>query len=410
MPLSVYLNNTHVGQLWLDDQRRFLFQYEQRWLQSPEAIPLSLSLSLRQAIYENDIARPFFSNLLPEAQLKAGIARKLGISEQNDYALLEALGGECAGAVSLWPQDSQPDTQGHYQPLSEDELHTLIQQLPQRPMLAGEGELRLSLAGAQNKLPVYYDGRSISLPNGAMASSHILKPAIPEYQGSVMNEAYSMRLAQAVGLPVPEVTLLDNQGEWHYLISRYDREYDENGIITRRHQEDFCQALGILAEAKYEKEGGPGLADCFRLVREQSIQPVIDLRQLLDWVVFNYLIGNADAHGKNVSLLLTEQGPRLAPFYDLMSTAIYPELTDRPAMKIGGEDRPKWIIGRSWVKFAEEVEIGFKLVKQTLEKMSDRLAQQAPQLAEQFSQEYGETDVPNKIQQVIHQRSKEVNE
>lgn len=408
MPLSVYLNSTHVGQLWLDDQRRFLFQYEQQWLHAPHAIPLSLSLSLRQETYENDLARPFFSNLLPEGQLKAGIARKLGISEQNDYALLEAVGGECAGAVSLWPQGSQPNTLGHYQPLTEDELHILVQQLPQRPMLAGEGELRLSLAGAQNKLPVYFDRQRISLPNGAMASSHILKPAIPEYQGSVMNEAFCMRLAQAVGLPIPEVTLLNNQGEWLYLISRYDREYDEHGTITRQHQEDFCQALGVLPETKYEKEGGPGLADCFRLVREHSIQPVIDLRQLLNWVVFNYLIGNADAHGKNASLLLTQQGPRLAPFYDLMSTAIYQGLTDRPAMKIGGEDRPKWIIGRSWMKFAEEAGIGFKLVKQTLEKMRANLARQAPQQAEQFSHEYGETGVPNKIQQVIHQRSEKV--
>jgi len=166
MALAVYLNSTHVGQLWLDDQRRFLFQYAQQWLQSAHAIPLSLSLSLRQEAYENDLARPFFSNLLPEARLRENIARKLGISEQNDYALLEAIGGECAGAVSLWPQGGQPSTQGHYQPLTEDELHTLIQQLPQRPMLAGEGELRLSLAGAQNKLPVYYDGQSISLPNG----------------------------------------------------------------------------------------------------------------------------------------------------------------------------------------------------------------------------------------------------
>lgn len=408
MALSVYLNNNYVGQLWLDERRRFLFQYEQQWLQSPHAIPISLSLALREEIYDNDLARPFFTNLLPEARLKEGIARKLGISEQNDYALLQAVGGECAGAVSLSPQGSQPNTQGHYQPLTEDELHTLIQQLPQRPMLAGEGPLRLSLAGVQNKLPVYFDGHRISLPNGALASSHILKPVISEYQSSVMNEAYCMHLAQAIGLPVPKVTLLNNQGQWLYLVSRYDRERDQNGTIIRQHQEDFCQALGILPEIKYEKEGGPSLADCFRLTREQSIQPLIDLRQLLNWVVFNYLIGNADAHGKNVSLLLTQQGPRLAPFYDLMSTAIYPGLTDKPAMKIGGEDRPKWIIASSWQKFAEESEIGFKLVKQTLEKMSANLAQQALQLAEHFSHEYEEDDVPDKIQQVIRQRGEKI--
>lgn len=408
MALSVYLNEHRVGLLQLDAQRRFVFQYDSAWLSSAESVPLSLSLPLQEAAYTDDSARPFFANLLPEAQLREVIARKLGLSENNDYGLLEAIGGECAGAVSLLPQDQPLDEQGHYQPLNEDELHTLIEQMPQRPMLAGEGEMRLSLAGVQNKLPVYFDGTQIYQPHGGKPSSHILKPAIRDYHGSVFNEAYCMQLAKAVGLLVPEVTLYNNQGQWLYLISRYDREPDQQGDLVRLHQEDFCQALGILPEAKYEKEGGPSLADCFNLLRERSIQPVIDLPQLVNWVVFNYFIGNADAHGKNVSLLLTQHGPMLAPFYDLMSTAIYPGLSDKPAMKIGGEDRPDWIIARSWQQFSEETGIGFKMVKQTLEEMSDHLAQQAPPLAKQFSHDYAETNVPNEIQQIIKQRSEKI--
>lgn len=404
MALSVYLNETPVGRLWLDAQRRFLFQYDADWVNNPAALPLSLSLPLRPEVYENDAARPFFTNLLPEAQLREAIARRLGISEQNDYALLEAIGGECAGAVSLLPEGRLIETEGHYQQLTDQELYDLIAQLPQRPMLAGEGDMRLSLAGVQNKLPVHFDGDSISLPHGALASSHILKPAIRDYQGSVMNEAYCMKLAHVVGLPVPDVTLLENQGQWLYLVSRYDRRHDPHGMLIRLHQEDFCQALGILPETKYEKEGGPSLAACFRLIRERSIQPVIDLRHLLNWVVFNYLIGNADAHGKNVSLLLTSQGPKLAPFYDLMSTAIYPGLTEKMAMKIGGEDRPAWIIARSWQQFADDVGIGFKLVRQTLEKLGDELVQQAALQASRFEHDYGETAVPSEIQKVIHQR------
>ncbi len=133
---------------------------------------------------------------------------------------------------------------------------------------------------------------------------------------------------------------------------------------------------------------------------------MIDLNQLLNWAVFNYLIGNADAHGKNVSLLLTPQGPKLAPFYDLMSTAIYPDLTDKPAIKIGGEDQYQWIIARSWQKFSEEVGVSFKWVRQVLEKMSVNLAQQAPKLAGQFEQDFGEVGVTREIQSVIEQRSK----
>lgn len=214
MALTVYLNATRVGQLQLDAQRRFVFQYDAAWLADANAVPLSLSLPLRAEPYENDSARPFFSNLLPEAQLREAIARKLGLSETNDYGLLEAIGGECAGAVSLYPDQSQPVSGGNYQPLDEQALHTLIEQMPKHPMLAGEGGMRLSLAGVQNKLPVYFDGHSVSLPQGAMPSSHILKPAIREYQNSVFNEAYCMQLAKAVGLTVPEVTLLNNRGQW----------------------------------------------------------------------------------------------------------------------------------------------------------------------------------------------------
>ncbi len=406
MALAVYLNQQHVGQLALDGQRRFVFQYHATWLADEQAVPLSLSLPLRAAPYSDDSARPFFANLLPEAELRSAIARKLGLSDKNDYALLEAIGGECAGAVSLYPEDQQPPTEpGRYQPLDEEQLQQLIQQLPQQPMLAGEGELRLSLAGVQNKLPVYFDGQQISLPQGNAASSHILKPAISHYPDSIFNEAYCMRLAAAVGLNVPQVSLLENRGQWLYLVSRYDRQRSSPAEpIQRLHQEDFCQALAILPEIKYEKEGGPTLAACFELIRKQSIQPVIDLRQLLNWVAFNYLIGNADAHGKNVSLLLTRQGPKLAPFYDLMSTTIYPGLSDRPAMKIGGEDRPDWIIARSWQQLAQQCGIGFKLVKQTLDKTATALQQQAPIIAQEFQQTDQARACITAIQQLMQTR------
>lgn len=407
--LIVYLNGELAGRLSLDQQRRFVFQYDTAWLDAPHAIPLSLSLPLRHEPFIGDAARPFFANLLPEAALREAIARKLGISAQNDYALLEAIGGECAGAVTLLPEDKPMTSAGGYQLLSEDELQTLIQQLPKRPMLAGEKEMRLSLAGVQNKLPVYFDGKHVSLPQGAAASSHILKPAMRDYQESVINEAFCMRLASRLNLPVPEVVLLNNKGGRVYLVSRYDREQTVDGKIRRLHQEDFCQALGILPEMKYEKEGGPGLKVCFELIRERSVQPVVDLRHLLDWVVFNYLIGNADAHGKNISLLLLPQGPRLAPFYDLMSTAIYPELSDRPAMKIGGEDRLQWIIARHWQQLAVDASVGFKLIKQTLIDMSISVVSEAQTLAEEFNAVYGECPVIEQILAIIKQRVEKLN-
>lgn len=405
--LNVYLRGDKVGRLWLDVGRRFVFQYDSIWLASKEAVPLSLGLPLQTAVFEGDQARPFFANLLPESDLRRMIARKLGLSEQNDFALLEAVGGECAGAVSLLPDDALPVGEGSYRALDDEELNALIADLPKRPMLAGEQGIRLSLAGAQNKLPVFFDGEHVSLPMGTAPSSHILKPPIAQYPDTVQNEAFCMQLAARVGLPVPELTIL-HKAEPIYLITRYDREQDTQGNIVRLHQEDFCQALGIAPDMKYEKEGGPTLKACFDLLRAQSIQPVLDLRVLLEWVVFNYLIGNADAHAKNISLMLTAQGPKLAPFYDQMSTAVYPELANKLAMKIGGEDRPDWVIARRWEQFAKDIGIGFKLVRQTVLSLSGTLQAEAAEQAEVFQQEHGHCEITNQILAVIKQRCSNV--
>lgn len=405
--LNVYLRTNKVGRLWLDAGRHFIFQYDENWLADTKAVPLSLGLPLQSAPFEDDQARPFFANLLPESDLRRMIARKLGLSEQNDFALLEAVGGECAGAVSLLPDDTPLVGEGSYRVLNDGELNTLIAELPKRPMLAGEQGIRLSLAGAQNKLPVFYDGEHVNLPMGTAPSSHILKPPIAQYQHTVQNEAYCMQLAARAGLPVPAVTIL-HKAEPLYLITRYDREHDAQGNIVRLHQEDFCQALGIAPDMKYEKEGGPSLKDCFDLLRAQSIQPVADLRVLLDWVIFNYLIGNADAHAKNISLMLTDQGPRLAPFYDLMCTAVYPDLTDRLAMKIGGEDRPDWVIERRWQSFAEEIGIGYKLVCQRLIYMKEAVLEMATQLIQDANLKQNQCKIYDEILAVIQQRRKKL--
>lgn len=184
----------------------------------------------------------------------------------------------------------------------------------------------------------------------------------------------------------------------------YLRKYSPDGQLQRMHQEDFCQALGIPPDQKYEKEGGPSLQQCFHLLRESSIQPVVDVQALLRWVIFNYLIGNAEAHGKNISLLLTDAGPRLAPFYDLMSTVVSPGLAERLAMRIGGEDRPDWIIERRWRQFADDVGIGFKLVYRTLVDMANMVATEAKVLAAVFDAEYGASEVVSQVVDVIEER------
>jgi len=361
--LLVRIDEDVVGRLWLDAKKRFCFQYDKEWLEQSR-IPLSLSLPLRAAPYSDDESHSFFANLLPEEKIRALIARNLGISLNNDYGLLERIGGDCAGAVSLYPETGeQKRDPGSYRQLSLDELDTIISELPQRPLLAGEKGIRLSLAGAQKKLPIFYDEQHFHLGYGSAPSNYIIKPAIENLDGTVENEAFCMALAHSVGLDVPR-SFIHQHGETRvFIVKRFDRVIAGDG--TRRlHQEDFCQALHIPPEYKYESEGGPSLAACFNLVRNASIRSGKDVLSLLNWVIFNYLIGNSDAHGKNISLLLLPDGPMLAPFYDLLSTRIYAHfgLAEGLAMKIGGESDPNAIRKKHWEQFAEESGIKPRLV------------------------------------------------
>jgi serine/threonine-protein kinase HipA len=167
-----------VGLLSSDKLQRFSFQYDPEWLARRNVQPLSLSLPLREGVYSDEKARPFFTSLLPESTVRESVARKLGISPRNEFVLLEALGGECAGAITLLPQGVAPAKQSGYRALSSEQFRKIIRELPQKPFLAGEEDIRLSLAGAQNKLPVYLERQQVFLPRGSSPSSHIIKPNI----------------------------------------------------------------------------------------------------------------------------------------------------------------------------------------------------------------------------------------
>jgi serine/threonine-protein kinase HipA len=193
--LDVHLRDQKVGRLWLDEKRRFVFQYDAGWIHQKGAVPLSLHLPLRAESYPDELARPFFSNLLPEADIKRVIAQRLQISESNDLAMLSSIGGECAGAVSLLPSGVTPTVKPGYRELNEKELHEIISDLPRRPLMAGVEGMRLSLAGAQNKLPVYMEDDRIFIASGNAPSSHILKPPIRDLEDTVGNEAFCMMLA-----------------------------------------------------------------------------------------------------------------------------------------------------------------------------------------------------------------------
>jgi serine/threonine-protein kinase HipA len=378
--LDVYLHRELVGHLIQNDGGQMVFDYAASWLQRPDATPLSHSLPLRRERFTRKECRGYFAGILPEESKREIIARNLGISERNDYAMLERIGGECAGAVTFLPAgEPLPARDDHYRALSSPELAGILRELPRRPLLAGEAGIRLSLAGAQDKIAVRVEGEAISLPLGGAPSTHILKPAVERFAGVVFNEAYCMRLAAAVGLPVAKTEIRCVEDVEFLLVERYDRTHSQSPkgeTLERLHQEDFCQALGIVSENKYQKEGGPSLRQCFALLREVSSAPVLDLARLLDAVIFNFLIGNNDAHGKNFSLLYRGAGTvnletRLAPLYDLVSTRYYQELARELAMKIGGEYSSDRVSSANFEQLAEDAGLAKPLVRRRVPELAE---------------------------------------
>jgi len=377
--LDVYLHDELVGHLIQDEGGQTAFEYDQAWLDRAGATALSVSLPLRKARFNRNECRGFFAGILPDETKREIIARNLGISARNDFAMLERIGGECAGAVTFIPAGQPlPARDYHYRAISPKQLADIFKELPKRPLLAGEEGVRLSLAGAQDKIAVRIEMGEISLPLGGAPSTHILKPSIERFAGVVFNEAFTMELAGDTGIPAAKVEVRTTETIEYLSVERYDRTHIQSGTtvtLDRLHQEDFCQALNIDPEMKYQKEGGPSLKQCFALVRDISSAPVVDLARLLDAVVYNFLIGNNDAHGKNFSLLYhgartANQQIRLAPLYDVISTAYYPELSNDMAMKIGDEYKPEKVASRDFEKLAEQAGLAKPLVRRRVPELA----------------------------------------
>lgn len=401
--LDVYLNQDFAGRLE-EKEGKLSFAYDKAWLDSDRFIPLSVTMPPTEERFSDEISRPFFENLLPEGEIRAAIAKLKQLSERNTFGLLGEIGGDCAGAISLWQKDENPRKNDGYTAIGDERLRELLSNMQKRPLLVMEDELRLSLAGAQNKLPVHYDGIRLSLPKGSAPSSHILKPGSRGFEHMPANEHYCMRLAAALGLPVPDSTLLFKPVTL-YLVQRFDRVKRPDGAVDRIHQIDFCQALNLPSTKKYEKEGGPSLQACFEILTKYSRQPAKDRHHLISWVIFNYLIGNADAHAKNLSLLITQEGILLAPFYDLISTGVYPDLTLNLALKIGGENRPEWIQERHWEAFSELSGVNPRIVWKRIAELSKTIMVENRSILTELTLDKADQELLDRIRELIEKRA-----
>lgn len=321
--------------------------YAETWRASPEAFPVSLSMSMEEAAWPPEVVVPWLLNLLPEGEPMRAMQRALGVAQEDVIGLVSAAGGDLAGALRVGGPRRE---QGGYRPVSSPEdLERIIGELPRKPFLAGDEGVTMSLAGAQDKLPAALVDGQIAVPLDGAPSTHILKPDNPRLPGRVQNEALCMVLAARCRLPTAPVTTGPAGDRTWLLVDRYDRA-GQPPAATRLHQEDFCQALGLPPGAKYERNQtgvrGLSLADMFALVRQHMT--AVDITRLLDAVVFNIAIGNVDSHAKNYSILLTADGAALAPLYDLMSGLPWPGITQNHAQAVGGQARGRHIQARHW--------------------------------------------------------------
>lgn len=297
---------------------------------------------------------------------RTAIARALGVSPDNPFRLLAALGGDVAGALAFLPDGEAPPHAPEGEPacpLDDDALADLIGRLPRVPMLAGEGGARLSLAGAQGKLTVVLAEGRVAVPRVGEPSTHLIKPEPDRFPGLAANEAFCLALARAVGLDAAMAEWREVVGKPYLLVKRFDR-LDRDGHTIPLHQEDFAQAHGVPSNRKYASEGGPTFHDCFALVREATTRPAREVLKLADAAIFNVIIGNADAHAKNYSLLRRRNGELvLAPLYDLVATHMWPELSAKPAMRFGRAATLEEIDARSFERFSADTGLALPFLR-----------------------------------------------
>ena len=370
----------------------YFFEYDLQWIEQPGGYVLAPQFPLRKERFAGPAVRTFFENLLPEGEALDDIVSAIHLRGASSFEVLGRLGAELPGVLSLLPEADRPDSQQEYRNLALAELSRRLADRAQVPLLVSNVNATMSLAGAQDKIGLRFDKKTKRLSDsvGHSPTTHILKPDTRQlrYQPSAINEYACMKLASALKLPVPDVWLL-RVPEASYVVERYDRE-SIAGNIVGLHQIDGCQLLGHGPGWKYQRMGGlvsiPKLVNALRALRVGGR----DLLNLQRWVMFNYLIGNADAHAKNLSVLIDERGFQLAPFYDLLCVRAYGDTG--LALFIGDEETFDAVGAHSWEALSKDC--GFNAAQLLVEfrRMAVALIPAWDKLQERIAKERGVTD------------------
>jgi serine/threonine-protein kinase HipA len=406
VPLSVYLNSRLVGQLQRDPAGAIAFQYDADWLAWPYALPVSLSLPLREATYTGTPVLAVFDNLLPDnGELRRRIAAHTQAEGIDAYSLLNAIGRDCVGALQFLPPDIDPGRAGSVNgdPISKSEISTVLANLATSPLGIGDDEeFRISIAGAQEKTALLHWNRRWYKPHGTTATTHIFKPSIGQLPNgldlthSVENEYLCLKLLAALGIPVAE-TQMATYGERRVLIvERFDRLWTKDGRLLRLPQEDCCQALSVVPLRKYQSDGGPGIEEILHLLRG-SDSPAEDQRNFLKGVIAFWLLGATDGHAKNFSVFLLPGGRyHMTPLYDVISAQTSIDSNQvrhnqfRLAMAVGDNrhDIMKTIAPRHFFQTAKRSGVGEEVVISIFEELRDIAEKAADRVAGRLPKDY----------------------
>ena len=378
--LDVFYGPVRMGTV--HDTSPLDFEYASGWLERQDAFPLSV-IALQAGRVTSPQVQAFFENLLPEGELRLYLAEQRKASTL--FSLLLAVAGDTAGAFVMLPQGHTPEAPA-YEPTTWEALANTVKNKSAAAIQLQGDDTRISLAGAQDKASIaIFDGKTPLLPKGSAPSTHILKPDIrrlAKVRASAANEAIIMRTAAHCGLNTAKVFY---EPLTHAcIVERFDRFSRADGTLGRLIQYDFCQITGTGSERKYEKEGGPGVAQCAQTIRQYSARAAVDLQAFVQWIFFNIYTGNNDSHAKNLSVYERPgEGVRLTPFYDLMCTRIYPGLSKEFAFNIGGARLPG-DMGKAQVEgLAAQIGMGPKY----LQSVARSLATKVPEAIDKATQE-----------------------
>jgi len=411
--LAVYLGKKIIADLSLHENQ-LIWRYSSTW--QAEGFPVSPHLPLTNEILSINVNR-YLRNLFPEGDVFDELIQSVHVSRSNTFALIRALGLDTSGALVFRQPDAGLPDEGFFRFLSETELTERLDKRSTTGLIIWDGKPRLSVAGIQDKINLLVNSQGqMGFGDGMLCSTHILKFEKQSQTHLIANEYVTMRLARECGLNVPEVTIKQYGNHMALLVERFDRKLINDTEVKRKHVIDGCQAFNLPPENKYERNLGSGrdvahiregvsLPMLFDFAN-QCKNPALTKQQMLDWLLFNVLVYNSDAHGKNISFYVDSWGISLAPFYDLVNISLYPELEQDFAMALGDDFDSKHVNAWQIAAFAESCKLSRKFVAMRLEQIIGKMLKVLPMEIEAINNQSGYKTFFSDYQRIVTSRCK----